>query len=168
MGLWEESWAQRRPDDADRGHLNRTERNMFSYHQFVVSEMRENFGTLRLFTEESERLLQCLLGCSEHSPSPHSGAGSVKGRSCQRACHGRGRHGTRNLLPMKEILCNPSEKEGQMGAAFQLKEFHSRQCLQTDMVKITFQQVAGQKPEKEKDGDKAEILIPCPHVSLLH
>ncbi|KAI1882986.1 hypothetical protein AGOR_G00240530 [Albula goreensis] len=35
------------------------------------------------------------------------------------------------------------------------------------MVKITFQQVAGQKPEKEKDGDKAEILIPCPHEELV-
>ncbi|XP_036410657.1 integral membrane protein 2C-like isoform X1 [Megalops cyprinoides] len=35
------------------------------------------------------------------------------------------------------------------------------------MVKITFQQVAGQKPEKEKDGDKAEILIPCQHEELV-
>ncbi|KAJ8357473.1 hypothetical protein SKAU_G00202670 [Synaphobranchus kaupii] len=37
------------------------------------------------------------------------------------------------------------------------------------MVKITFQQVAGQKPEKEKekDEDKAEILIPCPHEELV-
>lgn len=33
------------------------------------------------------------------------------------------------------------------------------------MVKISFQSVAGQKVEKESDGDKTEILIPHPMVS---
>lgn len=33
------------------------------------------------------------------------------------------------------------------------------------MVKITFQSVAGQKVEKENDGDKSEILIPHAVVS---
>lgn len=33
------------------------------------------------------------------------------------------------------------------------------------MVKISFQSVAGQKVEKETDGDKTEILIPHPLVS---
>ena len=33
------------------------------------------------------------------------------------------------------------------------------------MVKISFQSVAGQKVEKENDGDKTEILIPHPLVS---
>ena len=33
------------------------------------------------------------------------------------------------------------------------------------MVKISFQSVAGQKVEKESDGDKTEILIPHPLVS---
>lgn len=33
------------------------------------------------------------------------------------------------------------------------------------MVKISFQSVAGQKVEKENDGDKTEILIPHPMVS---
>lgn len=35
------------------------------------------------------------------------------------------------------------------------------------MVKISFQPVAGQKVEKEADGDKTEILIPHPVVSSL-
>lgn len=35
------------------------------------------------------------------------------------------------------------------------------------MVKISFQSVAGQKVEKETDGDKTEILIPHPMVGLL-
>jgi hypothetical protein len=35
------------------------------------------------------------------------------------------------------------------------------------MVKITFQSVAGQKGEKDNDGDKTEILIPHPMVSTL-
>lgn len=34
------------------------------------------------------------------------------------------------------------------------------------MVKITFQSVAGQKVEKENDGDKSEILIPHAVVSV--
>lgn len=33
------------------------------------------------------------------------------------------------------------------------------------MVKISFQSVAGQKVEKENDGDKTEILIPHQMVS---
>lgn len=33
------------------------------------------------------------------------------------------------------------------------------------MVKISFQSVAGQKVEKESDGDKTEILIPHPMAS---
>lgn len=33
------------------------------------------------------------------------------------------------------------------------------------MVKISFQQVTVQKPEKENDGDKEEILMPYSHVS---
>lgn len=32
-------------------------------------------------------------------------------------------------------------------------------------MKISFQSVAGQKVEKESDGDKTEILIPHPMVS---
>lgn len=35
----------------------------------------------------------------------------------------------------------------------------------TKMVKITFQPITAQKPEKELDGDKAEILMPYEHVS---
>jgi len=34
------------------------------------------------------------------------------------------------------------------------------------MVKISFQQVTVQKPEKENDGDKEEIHMPYSHVSL--
>ncbi|XP_023674516.1 integral membrane protein 2C-like isoform X1 [Paramormyrops kingsleyae] len=34
------------------------------------------------------------------------------------------------------------------------------------MVKITFHNVAGQKPDKENEGDKAEILVPYPHDEL--
>lgn len=33
------------------------------------------------------------------------------------------------------------------------------------MVKISFQSVAGQKVEKDNDGDKTEILIPHPMAS---
>lgn len=33
------------------------------------------------------------------------------------------------------------------------------------MVKISFQQVTAQKPEKENDGDKEEIHMPYSHVS---
>lgn len=40
-----------------------------------------------------------------------------------------------------------------------------RQTDGVTMVKISFQSVAGQKVEKENDGDKTEILIPHPMVS---
>lgn len=33
------------------------------------------------------------------------------------------------------------------------------------MVKISFQQVTAEKPEKEKDGEKEEIHMPYSHVS---
>lgn len=35
------------------------------------------------------------------------------------------------------------------------------------MVKITFQPISAQKPEKELDGDKAEILMPYEHEELV-
>lgn len=40
----------------------------------------------------------------------------------------------------------------------------ARQTDGVTMVKISFQSVAGQKVEKENDGDKTEILIPHPMV----
>lgn len=35
------------------------------------------------------------------------------------------------------------------------------------MVKISFQQVTAQKPEKEKDGEEEEIHMPYSHVSCV-
>lgn len=44
-------------------------------------------------------------------------------------------------------------------------DWERRQQWHWAMVKISFQSVAGQKVEKENDGDKTEILIPHPMVS---
>lgn len=59
-------------------------------------------------------------------------------------------------------------KAGRLGAGKQLTEADQGQSIpalnKTNMVKITFQPVSAQKPEKDVDGDK--IVIPQANVSL--
>lgn len=64
--------------------------------------------------------------------------------------------------------CSSAIKASRLGAGEQLTEPDQRQSSptlnKTNMVKITFQPVSAQKPEKDVDGD--QISIPQGNVSL--